>query len=65
MANRRKGEEDFTDEEVQILDWTDEWHSSPDDGVGLVDFIAAKLGVSYNEAGSRIYGPHWKDGAFL
>jgi hypothetical protein len=66
---RQPGEESFTDREVEILDLTDEWHHSvPGDeayGCSLVEFVAAKLDVSYNQAGREIYGPHWKDGAVL
>jgi hypothetical protein len=66
---RQPGEENLSDLEVQILDLTDEWHSAePNDeayGTELVEFIAAKLGLSFNDAGYAIYGPHWKDGAIL
>jgi hypothetical protein len=66
---RQPGEENLTEREILILDLTDEWHDSDesDEGFGytLVEFVAAKLGVSYDQAGQEIYGPHWKDGALL
>lgn len=61
----------MTDREREelVLDLTDEWHCAmPGDeafGQELVEFVASRLGVSPEEAGREIYGPHWPDGAFL